>query len=70
MQFDPIPRDNFQHRNPRETLPKKSNECPHCKDTGIVKEPNGSVHTCWKCLQEGKLDVHSKTLPDNDDIKL
>ncbi|MEA3329241.1 MAG: hypothetical protein U9Q06_00675 [Nanoarchaeota archaeon] len=43
--------------------------CPECKNTGIVKEPNGEVHTCWKCLQEGRLDCHSEKLPDSD-IKL
>lgn len=43
--------------------------CPDCKGTRIVKEANGSVHTCWKRLKEGKLDVHSKKLPDTK-IKL
>lgn len=43
--------------------------CPECQNTGIVKEKNGDVHTCWKCLQEGRLDVHSKNLPDSK-IKL
>ncbi|MEM3074655.1 MAG: hypothetical protein QW727_01800 [Candidatus Pacearchaeota archaeon] len=62
MEFSTIRRDN--------PLPKKSNECPDCKDTGIVKEPNGQVHTCWKCLQNGKLDAHSKSLPKNENIKL
>ncbi len=42
--------------------------CPECKNTGIVKDKSG-VHTCWKCLQEGRLDAHSKKLPDSD-IKL
>jgi hypothetical protein len=40
-------------------------ECELCKDTGIVQEKNGQVHTCWKCLQEGKLDCHSKTVKDS-----
>ena len=53
-----------------EPLPKKSDECPDCHDTGIVREKNGNVHTCWKCLESGKLDAHSKNLPDNKDIKL
>lgn len=47
-------------------LPKKSHECPKCHDTGIVKETNGSVHTCWDCLAAGKLDAHSKNIPDHD----
>lgn len=45
---------------------KLGDKCPDCNNTGIVKEGNGVVHTCWKCLQEGKLDCHSKKLPDNN----
>tara|TARA_Y100000310_G_scaffold323808_1_gene384747 strand:- start:739 stop:972 length:234 start_codon:yes stop_codon:yes gene_type:complete len=77
MQFDSITKENTENKYDnqtsnfsREPLPRSSNECPHCKNTGIVKEQDGSVHTCWKCLEEGKLDVHSSNLPDNDDIKL
>lgn len=44
-------------------------ECPKCKGKGIVKEDNGSVHACWDCLSKGKLDVHSKNIPDSK-IKL
>ena len=43
--------------------------CQKCKDTGIVKEADGSCHTCWDCLKEGRLDAHSKKLPDTN-IKL
>lgn len=38
--------------------------CPECNNKGIVKEEDGTVHTCWKCLAEGRLDCHSKKLPD------
>jgi hypothetical protein len=34
--------------------------CPKCHGTSIVKEADGSIHVCWDCLQEGRLDVHSK----------
>lgn len=44
---------------------KNREVCPDCNGTGIVKE-KGSVHTCWKCLQEGRLDVHSKKLPESN----
>ena len=40
--------------------------CELCKDTFVVKEPNGSVHTCWKCLSEGKLEQHSEKLPSHN----
>ncbi|HLD98411.1 MAG TPA: hypothetical protein VI815_03730 [Candidatus Nanoarchaeia archaeon] len=40
--------------------------CHECKDTGTVKEKSGTVHTCWTCLMEGRLDAHSKKLPDSN----
>jgi len=40
-------------------------KCPKCNGVGIVKEKDGSIHVCWQCLQEGRLDVHSKDLPDS-----
>jgi len=39
--------------------------CPDCHGTGIVKEKDGSVHTCWKCLQKGQLEQHSKNVKDS-----
>jgi ribosomal protein L37AE/L43A len=42
--------------------------CPECKNKRIIKDESG-VHTCWKCLQEGRLDCHSNKLPDTN-IKL
>lgn len=40
-------------------------ECLKCHGTGVVKELNGSVHTCWDCLQNGRFDVHSDKVPDS-----
>jgi len=39
--------------------------CQKCKGTGIVKEKDGSIHVCWDCLREGRLDVHSKNVKDS-----
>lgn len=39
--------------------------CSKCKGTGMVKESDGSVHVCWDCLREGRLDVHSKQPKDS-----
>jgi len=41
-------------------------ECRKCNNTGIVKEEDKSVHVCWDCLRSGRLDVHTKDLPDSD----
>ncbi len=39
-------------------------KCPKCKGKGIVKDEKG-VHVCYDCLLKGKLDVHSKNIPDS-----
>jgi len=41
-------------------------ECEECHGRGIVKEADGTNHTCWKCLSNGKLSQHSKNLKDHD----
>ena len=40
-------------------------DCPKCHGSGFIKEKDGSVHTCWDCLANGRLDNHSKSLPDS-----
>ncbi len=40
-------------------------KCPKCNGTGVVKEEDGSIHTCWDCLAGGKMDVHSDSVPDS-----
>lgn len=44
-----------------ETLNKKS-VCEKCHGTGIVKDKNGTVHTCFDCLNnnDGMFDQHGK----------
>ena len=37
--------------------------CPKCEGTGMVKDKSG-IHVCFDCLREGRLDVHSKKLPE------
>jgi len=40
-------------------------DCQKCHGTGVVKEKNGQIHTCWDCLQDGNLEVHSNQVPDS-----
>jgi len=40
-------------------------DCPKCHGTGVVREKNGQIHTCWICLQNGDLEVHSDKVPDS-----
>jgi len=42
--------------------------CEKCKGTGIVKEKNGTVHTCFDCLNSGRFEQHGK--PKDVKIKL
>ncbi len=48
----------------------KENICKKCNGTGIVKEKNGSIHTCYDCLLKNteKFDQHGK--PKDTGIRL
>lgn len=50
-------------------MEERKEVCEKCHDTGIVKEKDGSIHTCWECMQAGRLNQHSDNLPDSK-IKL
>ena len=54
----------------REKMEKNNNfgKCPKCHGTGIVKEKDGTVHTCFDCLNSGRLEQHGK--PKDTGIKL
>ena len=39
--------------------------CPKCNNTGMVKEKDGTCHTCWDCMQSGRLNQHSEKLPES-----
>jgi hypothetical protein len=43
-------------------------KCPKCNGTGIVRERDGSVHTCFDCLMKGKLDQQEKNLPNDKPV--
>ncbi|MEI6732192.1 MAG: hypothetical protein WCK90_05965 [archaeon] len=40
-------------------------DCPKCHGTGVVKEKDGVIHTCWDCLSDGQYDQHSKNVKDS-----
>lgn len=40
--------------------------CLKCHGTGFVKEKDGSVHTCYDCLNSGDMDQHDKHLKDSN----
>jgi DnaJ-class molecular chaperone len=43
----------------------KSDVCPKCHGLGRIIKADGSVNTCFDCLQNGKFEVHEKDLKDN-----
>jgi len=42
--------------------------CQKCKGTGRVKEKDGTIHICYDCLREGKLDQHDKKLKSGEEL--
>ena len=45
----------------------EENVCEDCKGTRRVREKDGTIHPCYKCLNEGKMDQHSTNLKDAKD---
>jgi len=45
-------------------MPNKN--CPKCNGKGTIKEADGTIHTCWECLNNGDLDVHTKDVKDSN----
>ena len=35
-------------------------QCPKCKGVGRVKDKNGTIHTCYDCLEKGEMNQHDK----------
>jgi hypothetical protein len=35
-------------------------KCIKCNDTGIVKDKNGTVHTCFDCLEADRFEQHGR----------
>ena len=43
-------------------------KCDKCKGTGIIKEKDGSVHTCFDCLLAGRMNQHDKKLKSAEEL--
>ena len=44
--------------------------CEKCKGTGRVREKDGSIHTCFDCLLDGKMDQHEVGAKSADSFKV
>lgn len=42
--------------------------CEKCKDTGVIKDKDGTVHICFDCLTSGRLDQHNSKIKDAQDL--
>jgi hypothetical protein len=42
--------------------------CIKCKGTGLVKEKDGTVHTCYDCLNNDEFNQHGN--PKDSNIKI
>ncbi len=45
-------------------------DCPKCHGTRIVREKSGTVHTCFDCLQNGKIDQHDKNIKSAEELRI
>ncbi len=40
--------------------------CPKCNGTGRVRDKDGTVHPCYDCLLNGRMDQHTKDLKETN----
>ena len=46
------------------------NRCKKCGGTGRIKEKDGTIHTCFDCLSEGKMDQHDKNPKTAEELRI
>ena len=44
------------------------NTCAKCGGAGRIKEADGTIHICFDCLREGRLDQHNKEIKDAKEL--
>ena len=42
--------------------------CRDCKGTGRVKDPDGAIHVCFSCLDQGRMDQHDKKTKSAEEL--
>jgi hypothetical protein len=55
--------------NAQKTM-KGNPKCEKCKGEGTIREKDGTIHICYKCLQDGSMDQHEKKIRDAKDFGL
>ena len=41
--------------------------CPKCQNKGMIKDKDGTVHTCFDCLNSNRFEQHGK--PEDTGIR-
>jgi hypothetical protein len=49
-------------------MENQSSICERCKGTGRVKEADGSIHTCFDCLFNGRMDQHDDKIKNAEEL--
>jgi hypothetical protein len=42
--------------------------CEKCRGEGTIKEKDGTIHICYKCLQDGTMDQHDKKVKSQSEL--
>lgn len=45
----------------------KISECPKCQGAGIIKDKDGTIHTCFDCLKNDRFEQHGN--PEDSEIR-
>ncbi len=45
-------------------------DCPKCHGKKIIKEKDGTVHTCFDCLNRGQMDQHDKNIKSAEELRI
>lgn len=51
-------------------MPEGRINCPKCNGTKIIREKDGTVHTCYDCLLSGDMDQHDKNPKTAEDLRI
>jgi hypothetical protein len=49
-------------------MESKNPNCPKCNGTGMVKDKDGTIHTCFDCLNGDQFNQHGN--PKDSGIKI
>jgi len=48
----------------------ETDDCPKCRGKRIIREKDGTVHTCFECLVAGRMNQHDKNPKTAEDARI